>query len=506
MTGRFSFYLTASNSLSSPPAPPSGGGGGSFPSPPSPDAAFSASGGLDGSETIQVPVPPLPPGLATNDEPHFFTIKRPLFSASASGSGAIALASPNGVQPDDGSLNPPAPAQPEATPQPSRPDTRPRKDLSGTIDLLALQNYGSANNRPDNGVAGNVVIDLALPLPLLAPWPKFICNSFEITMKAGGFLTNFYYTDGQVTADQLEGGNNIFNSGVDFGLIVSHGAKAINNSVDFHFPTPTLETYIPLPVTNGKYPWIPLSSMKFGRDRLKWMGIYACNLLYADNYDNMLAHNELPISAKLHMFISGSTTIYGNGAFGATLGRDLTGNGETNSTPMSVFNSWIDAAQQTHKIANASKTITSVCKMRFLYWDPCLDDTIYSYAAIPVEAATKWSQTNSKSTFLLRNERSKMRRKCWIFILITYCANSLSAQDMPERVYAIRSKGSRNPMEHPGTANEHTSKSFPGLFVIHLTPQWLRIFWNGVVYLSRTSDRRATPNLTCFFFNQKSIL
>ncbi|MSU58548.1 MAG: hypothetical protein EXS35_10280 [Pedosphaera sp.] len=383
--GIYSFGLTASNATGC--TQQSASGGGSSEGPPSPSMASFASGEImvvptNGSSSA-VPLVLYPPDFDLSDHFIFEAGEFPellLPEKSESQTSTSSVQSYGGTY---GPLDAPTPSSPQSAPQPSRPETRRLKNTSGTIGIVALDQYGPANNKPPK-IIGTVNIDGALPLPDIR-WPRLNAIGFRLTMAKGSYTNVFSKTKADITSGQLQGtGSNVFNSGVDFGMMFAHGVRGTTLD-DRATTTPSLQTYIPFPPIGGQYDWIPISKMKFGGSRLKWMGIFACSMLYADNYNDLYNKNVLPLGPNMHMFLSGSTTLYTRGFFGGRLGQELTGISATDTTnaPAKIWDGWRAASKFDHRSGwdLDTNSVPGIVKMRVVYWPGCLDDTIYEYVA-----------------------------------------------------------------------------------------------------------------------------
>jgi hypothetical protein len=104
------------------------------------------------------------------------------------------------------------------------------------------------------------------------------------------------------------------------------------------------------------------------------MGIYACNMLYPDNAQDMYDKGVLPLNENLHILCSESTSIFMYPAMGQKWASYMNG-GEPGGV-QTVINAWILASQKIHAQVNPTgHTVSMSCA----YWPDCVNDTLQSY-------------------------------------------------------------------------------------------------------------------------------
>ena len=102
------------------------------------------------------------------------------------------------------------------------------------------------------------------------------------------WTTAFNHGNDQFTAPYLrkpsKGGSNLFNF-CNIGLLIGHGIRGTSQD-GRATSTPSQQTYYPVYKTGvNAYDWVRMSEFDFGGGPggLRWMGIYACNMLFPDN-------------------------------------------------------------------------------------------------------------------------------------------------------------------------------------------------------------------------------
>jgi hypothetical protein len=270
-----------------------------------------------------------------------------------------------------------------------RPHRPPPKPIKGTPGKLGVAWQGHHPAPGTNGIPGfnpprNLVGSIQLSPNYLLPYGPIkqagnIAKNFESTMKKYKWTTAFNYGNDQLRAALLrsapKGGSNLFNY-CNIGLLLGHGIRGA--SQDFvATSTPSLQTYMPIYKTGvNAYDWVRMSEFDFGGGPvgLRWMGIYACNMLYPDNAQDMYNKGVLPMNFNLHILLAESTSIFMYPSFGQKWASYMNG-GEPGGV-QTVMQAWILASQKIH---NAVKPAGHVVSMSCAYWPDCVNDTLQSY-------------------------------------------------------------------------------------------------------------------------------
>ena len=281
----------------------------------------------------------------------------------------------------------------QTTQKPHRPPPKPIKGTPGKLGV-AWQgdhpdpgtNGGIAGfNRPAN-LIGSIQLSPVYALPY-GPIKnaETIAKKFESTMKKYKWTTAFNYGNDQVGASLLrkasKGGSNLFNY-CNIGLLIGHGIRGVNQ--DFKAvssATPSLQTYFPIYKKGvNAYDWVRMSEFDFGGGPggLRWMGLYACNMLSYDNAQDMYNKGLLPMNFNLHILLGEETSIYMYPEFGRLWASYM--NGGEDAVKHTVIDSWNLASRKIHAIPGvvthpAPTTVVMTCA----YWPDCVGDTLQSY-------------------------------------------------------------------------------------------------------------------------------
>jgi hypothetical protein len=108
-----------------------------------------------------------------------------------------------------------------------------------------------------------------------------------------------------------------------------------------------------------------------GADGLRWMTIYACNILRQDNYTSMNSAGKLPVNEDLHLLLGPSTTAYACNQFGVQFANNLTVN---NKSIMEAFNL---AGGYAHTLDHSG--VTNTVKFAVCGWPACFSDKLSVY-------------------------------------------------------------------------------------------------------------------------------
>ena len=232
---------------------------------------------------------------------------------------------------------------------------------------------------PLNGLGGHVTLN---PNYLL-PYGNIknagnIANNFASAMSRGGWRSGFApLANDALTGANLrmpsKGGSNTFNQ-VNIGLLVDHGIRGSSGDYTISADGP-LETYLPIYKTGASnYDWVRLSECDFGGSNLRWMAIFACNILYDDNYQDMYNKVVLPIDDNLHLLLSARTSVFMYPEVGrkwaqAMLGKEPGG-------IRSVKDAWYYAGDTTQKLSSPTGPVI----LRVAGWPACFSDQLLNYS------------------------------------------------------------------------------------------------------------------------------
>jgi hypothetical protein len=277
---------------------------------------------------------------------------------------------------------------PQTTQRPRRPAPKPIKGSPGRFGVAWQGHHPDPGpngipgfNRPAN-LTGTIQLDPNYVLPYgPIKRAKAIATGFENTLVKYKWKKAFNYGDDQLTAALLrkpsKGGSNVFNY-CNLGLLIGHGIRG--SSQDFRATsTPSLQTYMPIYKSGvNAYDWVRMSEFDFGGGPggLRWMGIYACNMLSQLNAQDMYNKGVLPINPNLHILLAEETSIFMYPTFGQKWASYM--NGGEGGGNRTVIDGWILASQVIHAVPGvvpSGHTVTMTCA----YWPDCRNDTLYSY-------------------------------------------------------------------------------------------------------------------------------
>jgi Family of unknown function (DUF6345) len=120
---------------------------------------------------------------------------------------------------------------------------------------------------------------------------------------------------------------------------------------------------------------VRLSECDFGSSNLRWMAIFACNILYDDNYQDMWDKRVLPINDDLHLLLSARTAVYMWPNFGEFWANDMLGK-ERGGGPQTLIDAWEYAGKKTQPAAHPSGPVI----FRVAGWHACLGDKLLNYS------------------------------------------------------------------------------------------------------------------------------
>lgn len=203
---------------------------------------------------------------------------------------------------------------------------------------------------------------------------KKMADDFNQIMTKAAWKSAFIKKDDQWGATDIKktslGGNSIFNT-CNFGILMTHGSYVNNNNAG-NSSDAVKYTYCWL----GGNDYVKLSEMDFGStgtNGLRWMTIFACNILKSENYNSMNNHGLIPVNDNLHLLLGFNTTGYAASNLGKYYANYLTA---TNYS-YSVVNSIADACADAY--TENSKGITNIVRVAISGWDSCMGDTLQLY-------------------------------------------------------------------------------------------------------------------------------
>ena len=191
-------------------------------------------------------------------------------------------------------------------------------------------------------------------------------------MKTAGWKPAFVKRDSQWThTDILKpslGGNSIFNT-CNFGILMTHGSYGNSGSTGTEDDNVSY-TYNWL----GGNDYVRLSDMDFGStgtNGLRWMTIFACNILREANYDSMNNAGHNPVNENLHLLLGFDTTSYAAYSLGKFYANYLVNSNYT------IINSLADGCADSYQLNSTG--ITNIVRVGIVGWNSCLDDTLKLY-------------------------------------------------------------------------------------------------------------------------------
>lgn len=100
------------------------------------------------------------------------------------------------------------------------------------------------------------------------------------------------------------------------------------------------------------YDWVRMSEFDFGGGPvgLRWMGLYACNMLSRDNALDMYNKGVRPMNPSLNILLAEETSIYIRVEFGTKWASFM--NGGEDGRKHTVIDSWVSASEVIHKLVN----------------------------------------------------------------------------------------------------------------------------------------------------------
>jgi hypothetical protein len=109
---------------------------------------------------------------------------------------------------------------------------------------------------------------------------------------------------------------------------------------------------------------------------LRWMGIYACNMLFPDNAEDMYNKGVLPMNTAMHILCSAETSVFMYDTLGLKWASYM--NGGEGGGRRTVIDGWVSASEKIHKVPGvvpAGHTVAMTCA----YWPDCVNDFLLNY-------------------------------------------------------------------------------------------------------------------------------
>jgi uncharacterized protein DUF6345 len=207
---------------------------------------------------------------------------------------------------------------------------------------------------------------------------NYTARRFAWALQEAGWKAGFVKRDSQLSATDIKkgslGGNSLFNT-VDIGLLMTHGTygtTAESDSVKY--------SYVILADPTNNVTYLRLADFDFGSgatNGLKWMTMYACNILNPTAYNSMNNNSRLPINDNLHLLLGSATVCYASQSIGNHYGHRLAGGYFW--TMENVDDAWFDAgrrAYQLYRLSGVSTTVTFAT----VGWPACFNDTVLLYS------------------------------------------------------------------------------------------------------------------------------
>ncbi|HEY3761057.1 MAG TPA: DUF6345 domain-containing protein [Verrucomicrobiae bacterium] len=382
--GVYTYYLSAATNGAADEVI-SGGSGGGGGSPPSPD--FAMAGGsaelwaATSDDSDVVPLAIYPPGFDTNGLTIFSATPAQVAAARSPSVSSSSLRTTS-FSSDDAS-----PAYSGATSQStSGPKRKPRTGVKGEVGTFGIcyKTYGTNGFSSTHPLTGwpyplptEVAIDGQTRTATTVDYrvQNFVnmSDGFSSVMKKAGWKAAFIKRDSQWGDSDVKkpslGGNSIFNT-CNFGVLMTHGSYG-NSGTTGQEDNNVNYTYCWL----GGNDYVRLSDMDFGSagtNGLRWMTIFACNILRPENYNSMNNAGLIPVNENLHLLLGFSSTGYAS----VHLGRDYA-NYMVN-TNQTIVNSLADAIADSY--TENQTGITNIVTIGISGWNSCLQDTVSLYS------------------------------------------------------------------------------------------------------------------------------
>ncbi len=225
------------------------------------------------------------------------------------------------------------------------PNRVPGNLFKGYAGIVGVGSQGHHPHSPSFPLPPGGVISLSHPPYGALHNATVIADGFSKQMVKYGWRTGFNLKDDNLNSTNLfpvlgaGSGDGTFAKNCHFGLLVGHMTATSYTDPDYYV------THSFFPVYNtvqpGRYQWIPLPGMDFGKNDgsspLKWMCLYGCNSLRYEDADDMWTHFVLPMPPNLRLLLGSEEGVFIHPSFGPRFADDL-------NNSMSIVDAWCEAA------------------------------------------------------------------------------------------------------------------------------------------------------------------
>jgi len=241
------------------------------------------------------------------------------------------------------------------------PNRIPGQLFMGHAGAIGVGWQGNHPKSPSFALPSGGVISLSHPpYGPLASSSK-IANSFVSVMGQNGWRTAFNLGNDNFNSTNLfpvmgtGSGTSSYATKCNLGMYVGHMTATLNIDNDYGC------THSWFPIYNsaqpGAYQWIALPGCDFGPSNgnspLLWMALFGCNSLREEDWNDMWSKFLLPMPPNIRLLLGSEEGIFLHPIFGWRFAADLNGLTTPDNSPMTIANSWYDAAgaadQQTSK-------------------------------------------------------------------------------------------------------------------------------------------------------------
>jgi hypothetical protein len=314
-----------------------------------------------------------------------------LGSDASASSGAFAAA-PDGA-------NGPQPADfPDGVYTTRTPNRIPGNMFMGKAGSMGIAYQGDHPTSPSFAIPAGGIVSLSHPPygPLTSA--SKIVNNFINVMGASAWKTAFNLGDDNLNSSNLapilgpNTGTSDFARKCNFGLYVGHMTATSGLDPNFqcqHSWIPIYDSYYPVPA----YQWVPMPGIDLGPPNgaspLFWMAFYGCDSMRSLDWNDMWTKFLLPFPPNIRLLLGAEDGVFIHPIFGWQFAADMNGLTTSNNVPMTIVESWYDAArvadQQTAKSPRYGPTM-GTRRMTAVYRDitqggtwKTINDTIWSW-------------------------------------------------------------------------------------------------------------------------------